>query len=140
MNVGRVFSQSLRTVQRTKAQTFQDNLRKARGKASPDARDMLQQKIEDLSALLGVEPVVLASAIAGVVKPKIPAASSSSISSAARSSGSSVLSAFAEGLNQPPPVAPTAVPTETTTEGGMVASILSAVKEAGFDDMGIETD
>lgn len=100
---------------------------------------MLQQKIEDLSVLLGVEPVVLASAIAGVVKPKIPAASSSSILSAAKSSGS-VLSVFVEGMNQPPPVAPTATPTETSTEGGMAASILSAVKGAGFDDMGMEVD
>jgi hypothetical protein len=134
-----VCSQSFRTVQRTKAQTFQDNLRKGRGKAPLDTRDTLQQKIEDLSALLGVEPVVLASAIAGVVKSKIPAASSSSISSAAKSSGS-VLSAFAEGMNQPSPAAPTSVPTETTTEGGMAASILSAVKGAGFDDLGMEAD
>jgi hypothetical protein len=142
MSVGlSVVCSAIQTVQRTTAQRFQDNLRKAHGKASSgeqptkNTREILQEKIEDLSVLLGVEPVVLASAIARVVKPNILAASSSE----AKSSGS-VLSTFAEGLNEPASVAPTAAPTEATSEGGVAASILSAVKGAGFDDMGMDTD
>lgn len=138
-------------VQRVKSQNFQDNLNRARGKppkikpltdeeVTKNTRNALQQKIEDLSALLGVEPVLLASAIAGVVKPHMPAESSSSISSQAKASDS-VLSAFADGMKSAPSGDATAAPTATvTSEGGMAASILSAVKGAGFDDMGMDTD
>ena len=139
------------TVQRVKANNFQDNLNRARGKpptnqpltdeeVTKNTRNTLQQKIQELSVLLGVEPVLLASAIAGVVKPHMPAASESSIASQATSSDK-VLSAFADGMSDAPgdaTAAPTA--TETTTEGGVAASIMSAVKGAGFDDMGMDLD
>ncbi|KIM31236.1 hypothetical protein M408DRAFT_64809 [Serendipita vermifera MAFF 305830] len=137
-------------IQRAKAQNFQDTLNKARGKPptstpltdeeiTKNTRDNLQRKIEDLASLLGVQPIALASAIAGIVKPNMPAASASSISSQAKSSDS-VLSAFTEGLKDAPADA-TATPTATeTSEGGMAASIISAVKGAGFDDMGMDVD
>jgi len=110
--------------------------------AKQNIRDNLQQKIEDLSVMLGVEPVVLASAIAGVIKSRMPAASSSSIVNQAKASGS-VLSAFADGMNEAssvPVPTTTSQLTDATTEGGVAASVLSAVKNAGFDDMGMDMD
>lgn len=100
----------------------------------------LQDKIEDLANMLGVQPIVLASAIAGVVKPIIPDASSSSIVSEAKETGS-VLSAFTEGLTAATTVEPTATPTPTNGGGGAVAaSATSVLQAAGFDDMGMDAD
>ena len=118
----------------------------ARATAGGGVRQTVQQKIEDLADMLGLEPVLLASAIAGVVKEHIPAASSSSIvRQAKQSGGESVISALSEGLE----ATGTGDATPTATEGmvstassvaGVAASVASMVMNAGFDDMGIELD
>jgi hypothetical protein len=92
--------------------------------------------------MLGIQPVDLARAIAGVVNVQIPKESSASIASEAKSNDP-VLSAFTEGLNNPQEVPVTPTLTEasaTSSTGGMAASIVSAVKHAGFDDMGMDAD
>lgn len=115
-----------------------------------DRRAELQSKIEDLAAMVGIQPVALASAIAQIVRPDIPEESSSSIIEEASSiekeerTTNPVLSAFTEGLTIPATPQPTAMPTSTETgasnRGGMAATILSAVKAAGFDDMGMDAE
>jgi len=96
------------------------------GETKLNRRAELQQRIEELSGMLGLEPVVLASAIANLVKPNIPEESYSSIlKQEAKSSPDSILSAFTEGLTAPITPKPTATPTATATSasgGGMTAT------------------
>lgn len=144
-------------IQRVKQQNFEDTLKKARGKpattpeyqgsagtpnSGDDVRNRLERNIEELSNMLGVEPVVLASAIAGVVKPKMPVESSESIASDAKASGS-ILSAFAEGMEGASATASTTATPEgtvTSSGGSVISSIASVVQAVGFDDQGVEID
>lgn len=96
-------------------------------------RNRLDENIRELAEMLGVQPLALASAIAGVVKPQIPVQSSQSIASEAKASGD-ILSAFAEGMESG------ITATATSTGGGVVSSIASIVQAVGFDDQAVEVD
>ncbi|KAG8844262.1 hypothetical protein FRB91_002734 [Serendipita sp. 411] len=145
------YAYQMSAIQRTKAANFQETLRRASGKpptraenndGSPRANNVrvtVQEKIEELADMLGVQPVVLASAVANVIQPHIPAESASSLISEANGAKGteSVLSALKEGMESPSTVV--TEPTETSI-GGVAASVFSMVQKAGFDDMGIELD
>ncbi|KAG8837244.1 hypothetical protein FRC20_006793, partial [Serendipita sp. 405] len=145
------YAYKMSAIQRTKAANFQETLRRASGKpptraenndGSPRANNVrvtVQEKIEELADMLGVQPVVLASAVANVIQPHIPSESASSLISEANGAKGteSVLSALKEGMESPSTVV--TEPTETSI-GGVAASVFSMVQKAGFDDMGIELD
>ncbi|PVF99389.1 hypothetical protein CPB86DRAFT_813973 [Serendipita vermifera] len=141
------FAYRMSELQRIKSENLQDRLRGGKrptpqaAPTSKSTRETVQDKIEDLAAMLGIEPIDLAKAVAGVVKSRIPEESSASIVSEAKASDT-ILAAFTEGLTQPVDISITATATEgtTTSTGGVAASIVSAVKAAGFDDMGMDAD
>lgn len=143
-------------IQRVKQQRVAERLQQARGKApsgnqdpaqgqgqplklnsDAEMRNKLEQNIQELSQMLGIQPVVLASAIAGVVKPQIPVESSQSIASEAKASGD-ILSAFAEGMESGVTTPPQGTP--TSDGGSVMSSIASVVQAVGFDDQGVGLD